>query len=252
MIWPSNCAKTLHQCLAGLILYGLALCCLAQTNSQSDPRVSGTTFLSKQLQELQTDASRHPAGLWIERGQTLWQASCASCHGGIASIKLKVGTFPKLSATKQLVNLEDFIQSHAATKPSEDDVLALSAALHDAAKGERINVSMLEPHYASGQRLWSTRMGRINLACMHCHDITQGRVGANMRADVISQAQPTGFPIYRMSWQTLGTLERRLRACYSGVQAPVPAPGSPELRDLELFLKVRANGMTIDGPSIRR
>lgn len=73
-----------------------------------------------------------------------------------------------------------------------------------------------------------------------------------MRAEVISQAQPTGFPIYRMSWQSLGSLERRLRACYSGVQAPIPAEGSPELRVLELFLKVRANGMTIDGPSIRR
>jgi sulfur-oxidizing protein SoxA len=43
-----------------------------------------------------------------------------------------------------------------------------------------------------------------------------------------------------------------LRACYSGVQAQIPAPGSAELRQLELYLKVRANGMPMDGPSIRR
>lgn len=164
----------------------------------------------------------------------------------------------------------------AATAPAaandNDDVLALSAALHQAAQGERINVASNTPsampassaadaalakdldaawqaRLASGQQLYQTRMGRINLACMHCHD---QKVGAQMRADTISQGHPTGFPIYRTTWQTLGSTERRLRACYSGVQATLPAPGSADLRDLELYMKVRANGMPLDGPSIRR
>jgi L-cysteine S-thiosulfotransferase len=241
-------AKLLGKCLAGLILYGLAQSCFAQT----DARVSGINFLSKQLQDLQNDVDKNPAQLWIERGNQLWQSQCSSCHGDITSVKSKVAAFPKLNASKQLVNLEDHIQDHGKAKFESDDVLALSAALHQAAKGERIQVQGVMPHLQNGERLWNTRMGRINLACVHCHGITDGRVGANMRGEVVSQAQPTGFPIYRMSWQTLGTTERRLRACYSGVQAPIPPAGSPELRDLELFLKVRANGMTIDGPSVRR
>ena len=49
-----------------------------------------------------------------------------------------------------------------------------------------------------------------------------------------------------------GTLDRRLRACYSGVQATIPPAGAPELRALELYLKVRAAGKPLDGPSIRR
>ena len=89
----------------------------------------------------------------------------------------------------------------------------------------------------------------MNLACVHCHD---AKVGANLRAEVISPAHPSGFPIYRMSWQGLGSIDRRLRACYSGVQASVPSAGSVELRQLELFLKTRAEGMVLDGPSIRR
>jgi len=32
----------------------------------------------------------------------------------------------------------------------------------------------------------------------------------------------------------------------------VPAPGSQALRQLELFLKMRAQGIPIDGPSLRR
>ena len=55
-----------------------------------------------------------------------------------------------------------------------------------------------------------------------------------------------------MSWQKPGTLDRRLRACYSGVQATIPPAGAPELRALELYLKVRAAGKPLDGPSIRR
>jgi L-cysteine S-thiosulfotransferase len=242
VIWHLNFAKRIAICLAGLILYGLA-------QGQSDTRVSGSSFLSKQLQELQNDEAKHPAQLWIERGNQLWQSTCASCHGSISSVKSKMTTFPKLNANKQLINLEDLLQSHSKSKLESDDVLALSAALHQAAKGERIQAQAIAPHIQNGERLWNTRMGRINLACVHCHE---EKVGANMRAEVISPAQPTGFPIYRMSWQSLGSLERRLRACYSGVQAPLPPLGSPELRDLELFLKIRANGMTIDGPSVRR
>ena len=89
----------------------------------------------------------------------------------------------------------------------------------------------------------------MNLACVHCHD---QNVGKQMRTDVISPANPTGFPIYRMAWQRLGSIDRRLRACYSGVQAVMPKPGDPDLRALELYLKVRANGMPLEGPAIRR
>ena len=50
----------------------------------------------------------------------------------------------------------------------------------------------------------------------------------------------------------MGSLDRRLRACFSGVQAEVPKPGSAELRQLELFLKIRSQELPIDGPSLRR
>jgi L-cysteine S-thiosulfotransferase len=240
---------------------------LAQLASAAEPRTSGNVYLSPQLQALQNDNDKNPVALWNDRGQSLWQAQCQSCHGNMEKLKSSAASFPRLSADgKTLHNLEDQIArcqqrgaalTSAATAANDnDEVLALSAALHQAAKGQPINVAapaaqqaLWQARLASGQQLYQTRMGRINLACMHCHD---QKVGAQMRADTISQGHPTGFPIYRMSWQTLGSTERRLRACYSGVQAPLPAPGSSDLRDLELFMKVRANGMALDGPSIRR
>lgn len=101
----------------------------------------------------------------------------------------------------------------------------------------------------AGAAAYAQRIGRMNLACVHCHD---QQVGKQLRAEVISPGHPTGFPVYRLRWQALGSLERRLRACYSGVQAELPPPGAPVLRDLELFLKVRAQGMPVEGPSVRR
>ena len=237
-------------------------------------RTSGAVYLSKQMQDLQADASRNPISLWQDRGQALWQGQCKSCHGEMATLKRSATSFPRLSADgKSLLNLEDQIarcqqrQSGAAAANASatslttdsDEVLSLSVALHQVAVGATIQVATPTGHasaelqwqerLSSGEKLYQTRIGRMNLACMHCHD---QKVGAHMRADTISQGHPTGFPIYRMSWQTMGSIDRRLRACYSGVQATVPPTGSPELRDLELFLKVRANGMPLDGPSIRR
>lgn len=239
---------------------------LPSVPSWADSRTSGHVYLSPQLQALQDDPQRNPIALWQERGQGLWQTQCASCHGAIETLRRSAASFPRLGSDgKTLLNLEDQIMrcqqraSVASPALESDSVLSLSAALHQAAQGEPIQAApsntapepaaQWQARLQNGERLYQTRMGRMNLACMHCHD---GKVGAKMRADTISQAHPTGFPIYRMAWQTLGSLDRRLRACYSGVQAPVPPAGSADLRDLELFLKVRANGMLLDGPSIRR
>jgi L-cysteine S-thiosulfotransferase len=237
----------------------------------TDPKLSGNAFLTPGLLKLQNDAQNSPVSLWLDKGAALWTdaaggPSCQSCHGAVETLKKSAATFPRIiskpAGATSLVNLEDQIAACSARdgreafKAEEDEVLALSALLHNAAKGMPIDVKAPAQHgdiwqarLSRGSTLFSTRLGRINLACVHCHD---QNIGRQMRLDVVSPGHPTGFPIYRMSWQRLGSVERRLRACYSGVQAVLPAPGDADLRDLELYLKVRANGMLIDGPSVRR
>ena len=41
-------------------------------------------------------------------------------------------------------------------------------------------------------------------------------------------AHPTGYPLYRLEWQDVGSLQRRLRNCMSGMRAEPFAFGSPE------------------------
>ena len=229
---------------------------------------SGNAFLSPDLLQVQNDASRNPTQLWVEQGLEIWgtpdkKGACFDCHKSANQLQNQVTQFPKWSVEKQqLINLED--QILACAKRSGQDykslehpqVLALSALLHQNATGKTFNLKPSPGHEAqwhaalnAGAQEFTQRIGRMNLACNHCHD---QNIGKQMRADVISPGHPTGFPIFKMSWQGMGSVDRRLRACYSGVQAEIPAPGSPVLRQLELFLKVRAQGLPIDGPSLRR
>jgi len=232
-----------------------------------DARQSGLAFLSPSLRQMNDDDMANPMSLWIERGQAAWGQtsagpSCQSCHGAVGQMRKAVAQHPKLGPDGQtLRNLEDQIgvcrqRQGASSAAADDTVLALSAALHHAARGEPIAVQAPPARQAAWQAQWQagadqyqTRQGRMNLSCAHCHD---DRVGAQMRGDTISPGHPTGFPIYRLSWQQAGGMDRRLRACFSGVQSAMPEPGSAILRSLELFLKVRANGMPIEGPSVRR
>jgi sulfur-oxidizing protein SoxA len=247
-------------------------------NTTRDARQSGRAFLSADLLRQQDDPSSSPIGLWLERGAAAWNRpeggqACSSCHGptpGVPSeqqVSRAAARYPRLDTrTGQLINLEDQIEacrSRAGRAPStakgeDEGVLALSAWLHSRAVGQPMAVG--PPADEAGRVAWSQalergaqaygqRVGRMNLACVHCHD---QNVGRNLRAEVISPGHPTGFPVYRLRWQALGSLERRLRACYSGVQAEMPPPGAAVLRELELFLKVRAGGMPLDGPSMRR
>ena len=245
------------------LAFGLSLPLL----STAQALLSGNQFLTPQLQAMQQDADVNPITLWVEKGQALWAKQCQSCHQAPESLRTSAAEHPRLVTrhnSTRLVNLEDQInvcRQRAGQSPKgleDDDTLSLSALLHSVAKGQAIQVkapaeAASQPRWqaelAQGAQLYATRIGRLNLACVHCHD---GKVGANLRAEVVSPGHPSGFPIYRLNWQNMGSIDRRLRACYSGVQATLPAPGSPSLRQLELYLKVRASGMPLDGPSIRR
>ena len=231
------------------------------------------------LAQLQSANVMNPIGLWIDEGKRKWEKDCTSCHA-LEKVVKAVPDFPKLDASRKLINLEDQISicrqrveattnananSIATTTAStqsftndDNPTLELSTFLNDAARQLAINIApptnplhaiIWKKNLADGERLFKTRLGHMNLSCQQCHD---GKVGASMRAQKITAGHPTGFPAYRISWQGLGSIERRIRACYSGVQAQVPAPQDMRLRQLELYLKTRAQGLQLEGPSIRQ
>jgi sulfur-oxidizing protein SoxA len=105
-----------------------------------------------------------------------------------------------------------------------------------------------KPFLEAGKETFHRRQGQLNLSCSQCHDDHWGK---HLAGSLIPQAHPTGYPIYRLEWQSLGSLERRLRNCLFGIRAQVPPLGADDLVDLELYLMWRARGMKIEAPGVR-
>jgi sulfur-oxidizing protein SoxA len=169
-------------------------------------------------------------------------------------------SYPKHDAKLgRVVSLEQRIdacrrdnQRAAALAPESEDRLALSAFVAHQSRGVPISVSTDGPARAvfeQGAALYRQRIGQMNLACTHCHDANWGK---SLLAESVSQGHPGGWPAYRLEWQSLGSLSRRLRACFYGVKAEQPAYDSPDLLALELYLAVRASGMPLESPGVRR
>jgi sulfur-oxidizing protein SoxA len=104
-------------------------------------------------------------------------------------------------------------------------------------------------HFERGRATYRRRIGQMNMACGHCHQRNWGKM---LLAQTLSQGHGNAYPAYRLEWQSIGSLSRRLRACYFGVRAEMPAYGAEELLALELYLAWRANGLPVETPGVRR
>ena len=135
--------------------------------------------------------------------------------------------------------------------PESRELLALTAFVAQQSRGMPIETTedpQLEPFVAKGRELFMQRQGQLNLGCTNCHDDNWDK---KLAGSPITQAHPTGYPIYRLEWQSLGSLQRRLRACITGIRAQAYDFGAPELVELELYLMSRARGMKMETPAVR-
>ena len=131
------------------------------------------------------------------------------------------------------------------------DLLALTAFVAKQSHGMPIETGadpQLEPFVARGRELFMQRQGQLNLGCANCHDDNWDK---RLAGSAITQGHPTGYPLYRLEWQSLGSLQRRLRACIAGIRAQAYDYGAPELVELELYLMSRARGMPMEAPAVR-
>jgi L-cysteine S-thiosulfotransferase len=230
--------------------------------------LSGYAFQSADTQALQDDPFANPGMLWVDAGRDLWQRNdataekpCAACHGPdgseLAGVAARYPAYDQRE--RRLVNLEQRInlcrsryQDVAPLPYESEDLLSLTAFVAHQSNGTPVDASVdgeARPFFEAGRAYYSQRRGQLNLACRHCHEENSGRM---LRGDRLSQGHGNGYPTYRLEWQTLGSLHRRLRFCDRGVRAAPHAFGSPEYVNLELFLAWRATGLKIESPAVRR
>jgi sulfur-oxidizing protein SoxA len=165
-------------------------------------RRSGYELMSPETRAMQDDDTANPGMLWVLEGEALWNRKIGACR-------------------------VDRQQAPPLAHESRE-LLALTAYVARQSRGLPIDVTIdarTQPFLDAGRATFHRRQGQLNLACSQCHDDHWGR---QLAGNVIPQAHPTGYPIYRLEWQAVGSLV-----------------------DLELYLMSRAAGMKMDAPAVR-
>lgn len=258
---------TRTACLLSLLAFFMAGHAGAQTTTGKDTRRSGYEFMGASTQAMQKDDGLNPGMLWIKDGEVLWNQAlgasgkaCASCHASAqSSMRGVAARYPAFDSTlgrpvalNQRINqCRQQHQQAAPLRAESQELLALESYVALQSRGMPMappEDARLEPFRQRGEQLFMQRIGQLNLSCAQCHD---GLAGRRLASSVIPEAHPTGYPVYRLEWQAMGSLQRRLRGCMSGVRAEPFAYGAQELVELELYLNARAEGMALEAPAVR-
>jgi len=248
------------------LLAAVALAAPATVTAAPEPR-SGYDFMGRETRAMQDDDAANPGMLWVLDGEALWNAkagaagrACSECHGDArASMKGVAARYPAYDAARarpvsleQRINLCRTGQQQAPALAHESKaLLGLAAYVGRQSRGLPIAVTIYErttPFFEAGREAFHRRQGQLNLSCAQCHDANWDR---RLAGNPITQAHPSGYPLYRLEWQGLGSLGRRLRNCLIGTRAQAYDYGTAELVSLELYLMWRARGMKMETPAVR-
>jgi L-cysteine S-thiosulfotransferase len=230
-------------------------------------RHSGYQDASPETRAMQDDDASNPGFLWVQQGEALWSEragnagrSCADCHGAaLVAMRGVAARYPLFDARiGRPVTLGQRIEQCRVERqgapplaPDSDALLGLTAYVGLQSRGLPMQVAIdgrARPFYEAGKTLFETREGQLNLACAQCHDDLAGQ---RLAGAVIPQGHPNGYPEYRLEWQGMGSLERRIRNCMVGVRAEPFADDAREMVELELYLGARANGLAVETPAVR-
>lgn len=229
---------------------------------------SGYTLLKQETKEMQDDDFLNQGMASVEKGRTMFASagkngkSCESCHekGGKNLNPKVIATFPALDKrTQRPITLQQYVINkwtellgNAPLKYESDDALALEAFVRNLARGEVVNVSTggkMAPFYEQGRKLYEeTRAGQLDMACNNCHGYYPG---LKLRAQVLSQGQSNGFPLYRLANGKVVGLQTRINQCYDQFRAEGHPYGSDAMTLLELYVNARGNGLKIETPAVR-
>jgi len=231
----------------------------------ADKRRSGYQDMGQALQKMQDDDTANPGMLFVQLGQQLWakpagaaNKSCADCHA-VADMKSVAARYPAIARDgDKPIDLEGRIrlcrtanQQAEPLAPESRDLLSLAAFVAIQSRGLPIappDDPRLTPFREQGAAIYQRRQGQLNLSCAICHDDNAGKKLAGV---TIPEAHPTGYPLYRLEWQALGSLKRRLRNCLIGIRAEAYPYDAVEYVALEIYLMDRARGMRFEAPGVR-
>ncbi|MBV7396347.1 sulfur oxidation c-type cytochrome SoxA [Mameliella sediminis] len=239
----------------------------AHLDGALDEVISGWHFRSDETQALQMDDFENQGMIFVDQALDVWNTAdgsegkaCADCHDDPESSMVGVAaTYPKwneeageLRTVQMQVNDCRVNRMGAdAWKYDAGGAVAMEALINSVSRGMPVNVAIDGPaaeYWEKGKEIYYTRYGQLELACASCHEANYGNY---IRADHLSQGQINGFPAYRLKNAKLNGVHSRFKGCIRDTRAETFSAGSDEFIALELYVKSRGNGLSVEGPSVR-
>lgn len=267
---PATVCADRRRLASGLLcgfIVGVALMLQASAREPAaEERRSGYDDMSAENRAMQDDDTANPGMLWVLEGEVLWRRpagnagrACVDCHGDVRqSMRGVAARYPAFDGDRGRpldlagrINLCRSERQGAPAMAAEGrDLLSLTTLVAQQSRGQPIGNDdpRLAPAIEQGRALYRQRQGQLDLSCSQCHDDNWGR---RLAGNTVPQGHPNGYPLYRLEWQGLGSLQRRLRNCLTGMRAEPYAYGAPELVALEAYLVWRGRGLKMESPAVR-
>ncbi|MEQ5871079.1 sulfur oxidation c-type cytochrome SoxA [Sagittula sp. NFXS13] len=239
----------------------------AHLDGALDQVISGWHFRADETQQLETDDFENQGMIFVDQAIDQWNTaagsegkSCADCHGAPEdNMAMVTATYPKYDSdagelqTVQMQMNECRTERMGADPWKYDSSAAVNmeALIASVGRGTPVQVAIdgdAAPYYEQGKEMYYTRYGQLELSCANCHEENFGNY---IRADHLSQGQINGFPTYRLKNAKLNGVQSRFKGCIRDTRAETFSPGSDEFVALELYVKSRGNGLSVEGPSVR-
>ena len=184
---------------------------------------------------MQDDDFANPSFLWLDYGAELWEdvngeagKACSDCHGDAEDSMKDVGArYPVFSAELgKPISLEQRINKCRVENMQADpwkwesrELLGATTYVRNQSRGMPVQVQIdgpMAPFYEKGKAFYFQRRGLLDMACANCHVDNAGNM---IRANLLTQGQSNGFPLYRLKWNGVGSIHRRFRGCNEQVRS---------------------------------
>ena len=246
---------------------GLTLCVPETLAAGPSPLRSGFDTMGPTTQAMQRDDAANPGMLAVRTGEQLWatpagaaQRACANCHQDARQTMRGVAPmYPRwdeqsarpVDLSMRVALCRSRHQQSDPGMPEDPQRLALTAYVAHLSRGLPVQPDpdpRLVPARERGRVQFVQRIGQLSLSCADCHDTYWGR---RLGSSTIPQGHANGYPLYRLEWQALGSLQRRLRGCLTGVRAELWPADAAQYVELELYLQQRGAGLPLEVPAVR-
>jgi len=230
-----------------------------------DEIFSGWTFRLDETQALQMDDFDNPSFVFIDQAIDQFEKvegtagkACSSCHESADVFSGLRASMPRVNSAGELETIPELINGCRTErmgaekwKWSGGQMSAMLGLIGLQSRGMPVDVVIdgkAASFWQKGKDLYYQRVGQLDMACSSCHEDNYGNM---IRADHLSQGQINGFPTYRLKNAKLNTIHGRFKGCMKNIRATPFKEGSDEFKALELYVASRANGLSVETPSVR-